>query len=74
MEKIEIMLQLEGLKFISTPRSGRKRGGGCGIIADIKKYTLDKLDITNEHKLEICWGMLRPKVFTVSVIKEFIID
>ena len=68
----ERLLYMEGLKFLSTPRPPGKRGGGCGIVGDLSRYTLDKIDINNQHKLDVCWGMLRPKDASKSVIKEFI--
>ena len=70
---IERLLHMEGLKFLSTPRPPGKRGGGCAIIADLSQYTLDRLDISNEHKLEICWGILRPKNLQNCHIKEYIV-
>ena len=70
--EVERLLLGEGLKFLSAPRPGGKRGGGCGIIADMTLYTLDKLDVTNEHKLEVCWGILRPKQANCA-IREYIV-
>ena len=70
--EVERLLLSEGLKFLSAPRPGGKRGGGCGIIADMTHYTLDKIEITNEHKLEVCWGILRPKQ-TNCAIKEYVV-
>ena len=56
----ERMLQMEGMKLISTPRPSGKRGGGCGIIADLTHYTLDQVDVPNPDNVEMCWGILRP--------------
>ena len=69
----ERLLYMEGLKFLSTPRPSGKRGGGCGIVGDLARYTLDRIDNNNEHKLEVCWGLLRPKDASNCAIKEFII-
>ena len=69
----ERLLYMEGLKFLSTPRPPGKRGGGCGIVGDLTKFTLDKIEINNEHKLEICWGILRPKDASNCAIKEYVV-
>ena len=58
--EIEKMLQMEGLKYISTPRT-TKRGGGAAIIVNTEKFSLDKLDLAVPHNLEIVWGIIRPK-------------
>ena len=71
--EIERLLNMEGLKFLSTPRPPGKRGGGCAIIADLSHYTLDRLEISNENKLEICWGILRPKNANNCNFKKYIV-
>ena len=58
--QIEKMLQIEGLKYISTPRT-TKRGGGAAIIVNTEKFSLDKLDLAVPYNLEIVWGIIRPK-------------
>ena len=65
------MLQLDGLKYISTPRT-TKRGGGAAIIANIEKYSLEKIQVLIPYNLEIVWGLLRPRK-TTGKIKEFIV-
>ena len=62
---------MEDLKFLSTPGPPGKRGGGYGIVGDITKYTLDKIDVNNEHKLEICWGNLKDA--SICTIKEYVV-
>ena len=37
MSEITKMLEIEGLKYISTPRASNKRGGGCAIVAHLPK-------------------------------------
>ena len=59
--EIERMKELDGLGYISTPRSNNKRGGGCAIIADIQKYSLEKISVHLPKSLEIVYGLLRPK-------------
>ena len=34
--KIEEMFQLHGIKYISTPRPGARRGGGAALALDLK--------------------------------------
>ena len=53
------MLELEGLKYISTPRP---RGwGGAAILVNTEKFNLESLQINIPHNLEIIWGLLKPK-------------
>lgn len=70
--EIDKLLYMEGLKYISTTRPSNKRGGGAAIVADLSKFSLEKLDVTIPHNLEIVWGMLRPKSETKSGIREII--
>ena len=71
--KIEQMLHMEGLKYISTPRPPQKRGGGATIVSPILQCDLEKLDVLIPYNLEICWGMLRPKSDHLLGIKEIIV-
>ena len=58
-KEIEKLLEMDGLKYISTPRP---RGwGGAAILVNQEKFNLEKLNILIPHNLEIIWGMLRPK-------------
>ena len=50
--EIEKMLQMEGLKYISTPRT-TKRGGGAAIVVNTEKFSLEKLEVNIPHKLEV---------------------
>ena len=61
-------MQLHGLKYISTPRL-HQRGGG----ANLSKFSLEKLDVIINDKLEIVWGLLRPKMPSVTPIREIIV-
>ena len=69
--EIEKMLQLEGLKYISTPRT-TKRGGGAAIVVNLSKFSLEKIQVLIPHQLEVVWGLLRPKKVT-SRIREIIV-
>ena len=62
--EIEKMLELHGLKYISTCRKPNKRGvayGGAAIIANQEKFSLEKLPINIPQNMEVVWGLLRPK-------------
>ena len=62
---------LEGLKYISTPRT-QKRGGGAAIVVNMRSFTLEKIQVIIPHQLEVVWGLVRPKKFS-SRIKEVIV-
>lgn len=71
---LEEMFQLHGLQYISCPRPNKKRGGGAAIIVNTKRFTISKIDITVPSKLEVVWGMLRPKrVEKTTIFKELLI-
>ena len=57
--KIEGMLQMHGLKYISTPRPSG--WGGAAIIVNQDKYLLEKLNIIIPHNLEVVWGLVTCK-------------
>ena len=59
--EIEKMLQQDGLKYISTPRPSSKRGGGCAIVADLKNFSLQKIDVILPQSVEVTYGLLRAK-------------
>ena len=62
--EIEKMLELSGLKYISTPRPPNKKGvsyGGAAIVVNLKKFSCEKLTVFIPSNLEVVWGILRPK-------------
>jgi hypothetical protein len=62
------------LQYISCPRPNKKRGGGAAIIVNTRRFSISKLDITVPSKLEVVWGILRPKkISKTTLFKEFII-
>ena len=69
--ELEKMLNMEGLKYISTPRM-TKRGGGAAIVVSQELYTLEKIPVLNPDKVEVVFGLMRPKN-TTSKIREIII-
>ena len=58
--KIEEMLEIEGISYISTARPGR-RGGGCAITCDNSQYHLKEIKLDNPDNLEVPFATLRPK-------------
>ena len=59
--EIEKMLQLEGLKYISTSRPSSKRGGGCAVVAYLPHFSLEKIDVPIPNSVEVVYGLLRAK-------------
>ena len=57
--EIEGMLQMHGLKYISTPRPSG--WGGAAIIVNQENYLLEKLNIIIPYKLEVVWGLVTCK-------------
>ena len=43
--KLEEMLEMSGVKYISTPRPGAQRGGGAAIAVRTGKFSITKLNI-----------------------------
>ena len=40
--KLEEMLEMRGVKYISTPRPGAQKGGGAAIAVRTEKFTISK--------------------------------
>ena len=62
--EIEKLLELNGLKYISTTRSPNAKGvcyGGSAIVVNQEKFSVEKLNIHVPNNLEVIWGLLRPK-------------
>ena len=70
--EIDKLLNMEGLKYISTARPSTKRGGGAAIVVNTKSFSLEKLDVLIPHNLEIVWGIMRPKTEMSSGVREII--
>ena len=72
--EIERMFELEGLDFISCPRPSSKRGGGCAVIVNRRKFTSEKFTVSVPHKLEVLWCLVRPKEVSKEMkYKEYIV-
>ena len=63
------MFELKGIKYISTPRPGARRGGGTALACSQKNFSLTKLNIAIPSPLEACFGLLKPKNPTGNVSK-----
>ena len=62
--EIEKMLEISGLKYISTARPPNAKGvcyGGAAIVVNLRKFTVEKLSVHIPNNLEIVWGLLKPK-------------
>ena len=70
--RIEEMLEMQGIKYFSTPRPGAKRGGGAAIAVSPNKFTVSKLNIAIPKPLEIVWGLLRP-IEPIGEIRKIIL-
>ena len=60
-KKIEELLELQGIKYISTPRRN-KRGGGAAVAVNLAKFSISKLNVQIPKKVEAVWGLLKPKL------------
>ena len=67
--EIEKMLQMDGLKYISTSRPSNKRGGGVAIVVNLEKFSCEKIDIFIPKGLEVVWGLLKPKSSSAQIKK-----
>ena len=67
--KIEELLELKGLKYISTPRPGARRGGGAAIVVNTESFSISKLNVHIPKSLEVVWGLMRPVEVTGKITK-----
>ena len=58
---IESMLEIKGIKYVSTPRPGARRGGGTALACNEKYFMLSKLNIQIPKPLEACFSIVQPK-------------
>ena len=72
-DDIQELLEMHGIEYISCPRPNKKRGGGVAILVNTKRFSITKINILVPSKLEVVWGLLRPKVLSKNAIfKEYI--
>ena len=60
---------MRGMKYISTPRPGARRGGGAAIVVNTETFSISNLNISIPNNLEIVWGLLRPIEVTGKITK-----
>ena len=58
--KVEEMLEMHDIKFISTARNNGKRGGGVGIAVNLKNFSISKLNVPIPKSVETVWGLMKP--------------
>ena len=72
-DDIQELLEIYGIEYISCPRPNKKRGGGVAILVNTVRFSITKINILVPSKLEVVWGLLRPKVLSKNAIfKEYI--
>ena len=57
-EAIEGLLETHGVKYVSTPRPGARRGGGTEVRIF---FHMTKLNISIPKQLEVCFTLVRPR-------------
>ena len=63
------MMQIDGLKYISTSRPTKKRGGGVALVVNLERYSCEKINIFTPKGLEVVWGLLKPKSSSAQIKK-----
>ena len=51
--KLEELLEMHGIKYISTPRPGAQRGGGAAIAVRLENFSISKLNIPLPKSIEV---------------------
>ena len=72
---IEHALEIHGIQCVSTPRPNRRGGGAAITLIRESPFILTQIDPTCmsvEDSLEVCWGLLKPKIPT-GPIKSIIV-
>ena len=63
--EIEKLLEISGLKYISTSRKPNAKNGvsygGAAIVVNLRKFSVDKLPVHIPQNLEAVWGLLKSK-------------
>ena len=55
------MLEMRGIKYVSTPRPGVRRGGGTALACNQERFLMSKLNIYIPKPLEACFALVKPK-------------
>ena len=64
---IESMFETSGIKYVSTPRPGARRGGGTALACSSERFSLTKINVPIPSPLEACFALLKPKKPTGKV-------
>ena len=67
---VDVIKEVHGLHNISTPRINRRGGGAAITLICNSPFTLSPLKSSSkpgEEKLEVCWGLRKPKVPTGNI-------
>ena len=67
--KVEELLEMKGLKYISTLRPGTRRGGGAAIVVNTENFSIFKLNVAKPNCLEVVWGLMRLLEITGKITK-----
>ena len=62
--EIEKLLELSGLKYLSTPRKPNSRGvsyGGAALVVNLKNFSVEQIPVNIPQNLEVVWALLKPK-------------
>ena len=71
-KKIENLLEMHQISYISTPRKGQKRGGGAAIAWKNEEIVVKKLNIQIPKKLEVVWAVTKLRK-AVADIKQIVL-
>ena len=66
---IESIFEMKGIKYISTPRPGNRRGGGTALACSEHLFHITNLNIHIPSPLEACFALLKPKTPTSKTNK-----
>ena len=53
---------MKGMKYISTPRPGVRRGGGAAIVVNTEQFSISKLNVL----IPSCAGLYPSRVYTCT--------
>ena len=60
--KTEEIMEMHGYKYVSCgARPSGKRGGGAAILTDLRKSTVEQIEVNIPSNLEVKWALIRPK-------------
>ena len=59
-EKIQEILELQGIAYCSSPRH-KRIGGGSAITCDSRRYTMKQIHVDNHDDLEVTVAVIKPK-------------